>query len=77
MSITFLYAENELAERERTANLLAQCEQECGNVKLALEEAERSLRKYDDSVQVSPKDLDLLDIKLGGGSYAGRRMRCC
>ncbi|XP_065831479.1 serine/threonine-protein kinase TNNI3K-like isoform X2 [Oscarella lobularis] len=62
--------ENELAERERTANLLAQCEQECGNVKLALEEAERSLRKYDDSVQVSPKDLDLLDIKLGGGSYA-------
>ena len=49
----------------------AQLEQERDEARLVAQEAQRNLSQYENVYQISSADIDISDVKLGGGSYGG------
>ena len=49
-----------------------QLEQERNEARLVAEEEQRNSRKYKDAWRISSTDIEIGDVKLGGGSYGGK-----
>ncbi|XP_065845061.1 serine/threonine-protein kinase TNNI3K-like isoform X2 [Oscarella lobularis] len=61
-------------EFKRTSERCAQLKRELDATKLVSEEAQRNLSKYEDVLKISSADVQMSDVKLGGGSYGDVRV---
>ena len=50
----------------------AQLEQQLNAEQLVSAEAQRNLSKYEDVFKICSTDVEVSDVKLGGGSYGGK-----
>ena len=57
---------------DRVSERCNQLEQERDALHLVSEEAQRNLSKYEEVLKISSDDIEMSDVKLGGGSYGGR-----
>ena len=60
---------------EDNARRCAQLEQERDEARLVAQESQRNLSQYENVHQISSTDINMSDIKLGGGSYGGNFVR--
>ncbi|XP_065844959.1 serine/threonine-protein kinase TNNI3K-like isoform X2 [Oscarella lobularis] len=60
--------------QEETERRCTQLEQEREEACLLAEEAQRNLSKYEEVFKISPDEVNMSDIKLGGGSYGDVRV---
>ncbi|XP_065845457.1 probable serine/threonine-protein kinase DDB_G0281745 isoform X2 [Oscarella lobularis] len=58
----------------RMSEHCAQLEQERDEARLVAQEAQRNLSQYENVYQISSADIDISDVKLGGGSYGDVRV---
>ena len=61
-------------EKEITAELLAtnrRLVEECDVANRLADETENRIRKNENSFRVLPAEVEMTDVKLGGGSYGG------
>ncbi|XP_065845063.1 uncharacterized protein [Oscarella lobularis] len=62
------------AFRDRVSERCNQLEQERDALHLVSEEAQRNLSKYEEVLKISSDDIEMSDVKLGGGSYGDVRV---
>ena len=55
----------------RSSERCAQLERQLDAERLVSEEAQRNLSRYEDVLKISSTDVEVGDVKLGGGSYGG------
>ena len=55
----------------RMSERCAQLEQERDEARLVAQEAQRNLSQYENVHQISSTDINISDVKLGGGSHGG------
>ena len=56
----------------RMSERCTQLERQLNAEKLVSAEAQRNLSKYEDVLKISSSDVEVNDVKLGGGSYGGK-----
>ena len=56
----------------RMSERCAQLEEERDEARLVAQEAQRNLSKYENVRLISSTDVEVSDVKLGGGSYGGK-----
>ena len=55
-----------------TSERCTQLEQERDEARLVAQEAQQNMSQYENVRQISSTDINISDVKLGGGSYGGK-----